>query len=824
MRIIKSSKNIKASDSYNLDDETYKYVTNVDGYWIYRAIVDGKGVWRAMPQDSDESQFDSLSFPISYDQARGFEPIDEPSAITKLRKDIGKKLLPKAGQSIESTDDLSMYSDEFRHAYTLAKNDFKKDYKRAHADVQIYPSDPYLGVEEGEIVLHVTGFNPYGKKCGGMVSVDESLDSDILYQAMKETAEDLGIRKGSYDIKNSTGSTIKANKSSSVRLQMKEELMDQILPEIKSKLKEIMTSYQFGYDDNEWEDYSGADIYLDNRGYIVITVYAEVSYNGLVKIMDALNPIVEKYDSDAYFDADTPGRCSAYIDPDNIPSNMYPYDDIQNSEKIYSSQSQYTNRTVLKYKNKSFTIYDNSDSINLPADADFEALRKWKAQISQHAGPYNDADEDYEWASLSNGVVSYYRRGKLVDTSYYMSPSDWGVETLGEWSELVINDVIENLYEANRDIPDHMVYNSTDIEDVSAGDNPMSFRYKGRRIKLLTDGTGYAIYEKGEMIDYGFKSLEDAEAAIDEYDDIYQDDVQVYSATNDGEGYWFFTTHGVQPGSVPRDVDILDIIDTPNGSFVKFDRFLSTKELSYYDMVEKAPKSVMSAEVEDYINRNFDGVTSATEEDYDEEELQDIIDELTSDGFDVTDEADLLMGLGADLGMDHADARYYAKLILNHMDDSSVFGAEEDDIFEEAIEGASNEVELDPEESMIDVNIDQYIIVDSEGSWEYDSDNYDWASSDGEGSDWYSDNGVRLDDPTGVVEKIDELIEPHVPIEPGTYRVQGYVELYYTVSGVYENRYDYTEDDYSSDINSDFGSAEYNKKLSKIENVKVTKI
>lgn len=550
--------------------------------------------------------------------------------------------------------------------------------------------------------------------------------------------------------KNSTGGNvaIKAatNKNSSVRLQMKEELMDQILSEIKSKLKEIMTSYQFGYDDNEWEDYSGADIYLDNRGYIVITVYAEVSYNGLVKLMDALNPIVEKYDSDAYFDADTPGRCCAYIDPDNVPSNMYPYDDIQNSEK-------------------------------------------------------------------------------------------------------------------------------------------------------------------GEMIDYGFKSLEDAQAAIDEYDDVYQDDIQVYSATDDdGEGYWFFTTHGAQPGSVPKDVDILDITDTPNGSFVKFDRFLSTKELNEYDMVEKAPKSVMSAEseeliaednpwvqeidwvmsqlpswfevngsnleydvtyddqtvhvefflfddakytyyidghgpyatnqserigsdIEDYINEKFEDIMSATEEEYDEEELQDIIDELTADGFDVTDEADLLMGLGADLGMDRSDARYYAKLILNHIDDSSVFGAEEDEdsLIEihasaDTVEGASNEVELDPEESMIDMNIDQYIIVDSEGSWDYDSDNYDWASSDGEGSDWYSDNGVRLDDPTGVVEKIDELIEPHIPIEPGTYRVQGYIELYYTVSGVYENRYDYTEDDYSSDINSDFGSAEYNKKLSKIENVKVTKI
>lgn len=641
---IDESTSVEASDSYNLDDETYKYVTNVDGYWIYRAIVDGKGVWRAMTQDSNESQFEELSFPISYDQARGFEPIDEPSAITKLRKDLGKKLLPKAGQSIESTEDLSIYPEGFKNAYTLAKNDFMSDYTSAHVNVQIDPDDPYA--QENEVSIYISGFNPYGKRCARHVTINTDLDSDTIYQVLEETAQDIGIRKGHYDIKsstigasevfiediidgledngydlndlssikeglwalfgyqgkdandviedlvaggfidsnvlidsgrkriysdteydeeeynsefqdesiedivaeleeggydvsdindvkmglgaylgydsedieaivedmisagyieledgiysdtayralggtangarireghydikNSTGSTIKANKSSSVRLQMKEELMDQILSEIKSKLKEIMTSPKFGFPDNEWEDYSGADIYLNNDGYFVVTVYAEVSYGGLVKLMDTLNTIVEKYDRDAYFDAETSGRCSAYIDPNNIPKKMYP-----------------------KYK------------------------------------------------------------------------------------------------------------------DVS--------------------------------------------------------------------------------------------------------------------------------------------------------------------------------------------------------------GSEE-------IEGASKEVELDPEESMIDMNIDQYIIVDSEGGWNYDSENYDWASSDGEGSDWYSETGVRLDDPTGVVEKIDELIEPHIPIEPGTYRVQGYIELYYTVSGVYENRYDYTSDDYSSDINSDLGSAEYNKKLSKIEDVKVTKI
>lgn len=362
------------------------------------------------------------------------------------------------------------------------------------------------------------------------------------------------------------------------------------------------------------------------------------------------------------------------------------------------------NRAVLKYKNKSFTIYDNSDSINLPANADLEALRKWKAQISQQAGAYNDADEDYEWASLSNGVVSYYRRGKLVDKSYYMSPSDWGVETLEEWFQLVVNDVIENLYEANSDKND---VTSSTILDV----NP-EFRNN---------------FE--EAIDFFYESYPATVELTDEVDEDY---------------------------------------DTLYKAYVK--------EIG--SLYQQAPGIV-------YIDINWDSG----------EILQALEETAESIGIEQYSYDDIEMSTFSD---------------KNNVTSSTI--------------KTSYEVELDPEESMIDVNIDQYIIVDSEGSWNYDSDNYDWASSDGQGSDWYSDNGVRLDDPTGVVEKIDELIEPHVPIEPGTYRVEGYIELYYTVSGVYENRYDYTEDDYSSDINSDFGSAEYNKKLSKIENVKVTKI
>lgn len=81
---------IIASD---IQDNNYRYVFTRDGYFIYRAIQNGKGVWRALAQNYDESEFDKYSFPISYEQARGFEPINDTDGIKKISKYVGDKLL-----------------------------------------------------------------------------------------------------------------------------------------------------------------------------------------------------------------------------------------------------------------------------------------------------------------------------------------------------------------------------------------------------------------------------------------------------------------------------------------------------------------------------------------------------------------------------------------------------------------------------------------------------------------------------------------------------------------------------------------------------------
>lgn len=77
--------------------------------------------------------------------------------------------------------------------------------------------------------------------------------------------------------------------------------------------------------------------------------------------------------------------------------------------------------------------------------------------------------------------------------------------------------------------------------------------------------------------------------------------------------WWYFTTHGVQPGSVPKGIEILDVIDTANGTYFCSDRVLNTSELRYYDIKEKYPKGLIKEGAnmkvknltEDTINKQF---------------------------------------------------------------------------------------------------------------------------------------------------------------------------------------------------------------------------
>lgn len=81
-----------------------------------------------------------------------------------------------------------------------------------------------------------------------------------------------------------------------------------------------------------------------------------------------------------------------------------------------------------------------------------------------------------------------------------------------------------------------------------------------------------------------------AEFYPDEYDvDDYD---EIYSAVSSRK-FWYFTRHGVQPGSVPKYVNILDIVDTPEGTYFLADGVILTDDLRNYEIKERKPKSAV---------------------------------------------------------------------------------------------------------------------------------------------------------------------------------------------------------------------------------------
>ena len=100
---------------------------------------------------------------------------------------------------------------------------------------------------------------------------------------------------------------------------------------------------------------------------------------------------------------------------------------------------------------------------------------------------------------------------------------------------------------------------------------------------LLDDYADYASGAFEDAINDSGVLEEDMGREIKRYSDVYSDERR-------NQGWWYFTTHGVQPGSVPKDVNILEVRDTPNGTYFRVDAILNTSELKYYDIKERVPK------------------------------------------------------------------------------------------------------------------------------------------------------------------------------------------------------------------------------------------
>lgn len=136
-------------------------------------------------------------------------------------------------------------------------------------------------------------------------------------------------------------------------------------------------------------------------------------------------------------------------------------------------------------------------------------------------------------------------------------------------------------------------------------DTEYKCKYCGTR-NLLTDPHSYD--ENGNVVEASQsyldrieelmeQGLDEETASREAYAEFYPDDYdaddydEIYSATTSSSRYWYFTRHGVQPGSVPKYINILDIVDTPEGSYFLADGVILTDDLRNYEIKERKPKN-----------------------------------------------------------------------------------------------------------------------------------------------------------------------------------------------------------------------------------------
>ena len=101
-----------------------------------------------------------------------------------------------------------------------------------------------------------------------------------------------------------------------------EDLLNDIKQRVEQSLRKIAASPEFGFDEDEFNNYFRVDVELVDDYQVRIEVGAEVDYDGLEEIGETLNNEVEKYDRNAYFEPVEPGITECYIDLSNEMGNI----------------------------------------------------------------------------------------------------------------------------------------------------------------------------------------------------------------------------------------------------------------------------------------------------------------------------------------------------------------------------------------------------------------------------------------------------------------------------------------------------------------------
>lgn len=353
------------------------------------------------------------------------------------------------------------------------------------------------------------------------------------------------------------------NLNESIPLYKKEEFKKQLQDELYDKMIKLFYTPEWGYENiKEIDDFINPVIDIeDYKGEydndIKVEFRAELNYPELEEVGEVLNKVIQKYDKNSYFEPVEGGIADAYL---KFPKGLREDFEEDTAEHLMDLIEDEVSGSVIDYYidnfGKSFIVVYNNNLNNIRNEAinlsdiltkNGYKVRDWNTNgnnvvILRFAKPIslNEDIEDeknhpyvgkkFQYFGKDSG--SNYGKTFTVTRAYDTQngvtvryDSEDGHQTItakpSEYKLLKDSKSVKRKGKLITAINES--FSSSGLRQANIGLSYNSIRYKGYRISLLTDGSGYAIFDKhGEMEDHGFKSIKDAKSAIDEFNSIYK--------------------------------------------------------------------------------------------------------------------------------------------------------------------------------------------------------------------------------------------------------------------------------------------------------------
>lgn len=291
-------------------------------------------------------------------------------------------------------------------------------------------SDRVKGKALGKRITKARKFDKYIKVCCEPTQKNEDAIMDDLIAALKQ--EKAEIQKGfgwiSFD-------------QLLTDLKIEYDIDDRDIPRpvIKQKAKQILGSMlkeptqkneavnaakvkqdvekavkDYFKNDKDALEYVYVDSKKGNHGRTIIEVRAELGYNGMTKLADHLDKVVQKYDKYAYFEQESGGIMTAV------------FESAQKNQSKFSSQSSF-NKAKDIAKDLQITLIEKSDG----------SLRR-------------DKIHDYNY-SMSIGEVAFYVDDWGYGTQEYNKYKNANIKTLNKGWKIELDNIVSNANKKYKD-------------------------------------------------------------------------------------------------------------------------------------------------------------------------------------------------------------------------------------------------------------------------------------------------------------------------------------------------------------------------------------